>query len=112
VVSATISGCEGWKSIKDFGDLKLDRLRQFLTYSSGIPVDNTIAWVMRRLDTKQFQTCFMNWIHAISEVTKGDVVSVDGKTLRRSYDTGSGQSANHMVSAWSSANELVLVLKT
>lgn len=52
VVSATISGCEGWKSIKDFGDAKLDWLRQFLPFENGIPVDDTIARVMRRLDTK------------------------------------------------------------
>ena len=43
IISATISGCEGWKSIQDFGVLKLDWLRQFLPYENGIPVDDTIA---------------------------------------------------------------------
>ncbi|WP_083500887.1 transposase family protein [Legionella brunensis] len=46
IISATISGCESWKSIRDFGLLKLDWLRQFLPYENGIPVDDTIARVM------------------------------------------------------------------
>ena len=52
VISAAISGCEGWKAIQDFGVMKLDWLRRFLPYASGIPVDDTIARVMRRLDTR------------------------------------------------------------
>ena len=108
VVSAAISGCEGWKSIKDFGDIKLSWLRQFLPYKSGIPVDDTIARVMRRLDTKQFKTCFINWMQGVATVTNGDVIAIDGKTLRRSYDGNSGKLAIHMVSAWSTANGVVL----
>ena len=109
VISAVICGCDGWKSIKDFGDLKLDWLRQFLPYKEGIPVDDTIARVMSRLETKQFQMCFMNWIQAISLIdSENDVIAIDGKTLRRSYDTSSSKSAIHMVSAWSCANGVVL----
>lgn len=52
IISATISGCEGWKSIRDFGLLKLEWLRHFLPYENGIPVDDTIARVMRKLNTK------------------------------------------------------------
>jgi predicted transposase YbfD/YdcC len=108
IISATISGCDGWKSIRDFGILKLYWLRQFLPYAEGIPVDDTIARVMRRLNTKEFQNCFINWMQDISKTTSGDVVAIDGKTLRRSYDAGSDKSAIHMVSAWSSANGVVL----
>ena len=108
VVSAAISGCEGWKSIKDFGDIKLPWLRKFLPYKSGVPVNDTIARVMRRLDTKQFQTCFINWMQGVATVTNGDVIAIDGKTLRRSYDSSSGKSAIHMVSAWSTVNAVVL----
>lgn len=108
VISATISGSEGWKAIKDFGDIKLDWLRKFLPFESGIPVDDTIARVMRRLDTKAFQNCFVNWMQAIVEHTENDIVAIDGKTLRRSHDHSSGKSAIHMVSAWSNANGVVL----
>jgi len=60
IISATISGSEGWKSIRDFGVLKLEWLRQFLPYENGIPVDDTIARLMRKLNTKQFAGCFAN----------------------------------------------------
>ncbi len=108
VISATISGFEGWKQIKDVGEIKLSWLRKFLPYEKGIPVDDTIARVMRKLDTKAFQSCFVNWMQSVVQATDGDVVAIDGKTLRRSHDSASGQSAIHMVSAWSRANGLVL----
>ena len=108
IISATISGCEGWKSIRDFGVLKLDWLRQFLAYENEIPVDDTIARVMQKLNTKEFESCFISWIGSVSQATGGDVVAIDGKTLRRSYDKGSSKAAIHMVSAWSSANGVVL----
>jgi hypothetical protein len=105
-ICATVSGCEGWKSIRDFGVIKLEWLRKFSPYSEGIPVDDTIARVMRRLDTKQFRDCFVNWMKAVSNTTQGDLIAIDGKTLRGSYDTSSGKAAIHMVSAWSTANSL------
>lgn len=108
VISAVVSGFEGWKQIKDFGEIKLDWLRKFLPYNEGIPVDDTIARVMRKLDTKAFQSCFVSWMQSVIEATDGDVVAIDGKTLRRSHDGAAGKSAIHMVSAWSSANGVVL----
>ena len=65
IISATVSGCEGWKSIRDFGVLKLDWLRKFLPYERGIPVDDTLARVMRKLNTKQFSTCFTTWMQSV-----------------------------------------------
>lgn len=108
IISATISGCEGWKSIRDFGLLKLEWLRQFLPYENGIPVDDTIARVMRKLNTKQFANCFTRWIQSVAKTTDGDVIAIDGKTLRRSFSTSDEKSAIHMVSAWSTANGVVL----
>ena len=107
VITGVLSGCEGWKQIKDFGDMKLSWLRKFLPYAEGIPVDDTIARVMRRLDTKAFQGCFIKWMQTVSTVTTGDIIPIDGKTLRRSHD-GGNKSAIHMLSAWSSANGMVL----
>lgn len=108
IISATISGCEGWKSIRDFGFLKLDWLKQFLPYENGIPVDDTIARVMRKLNTKQFENCFISWMRDVAKATDGDVIAIDGKTLRRSHEASTEKSAIHMVSAWSSANGVVL----
>lgn len=108
IVAGTVSGCDGWKSIKDFGEGKLEWLRKFLPYKDGIPVDDTLARVMRKIETKAFQTCFMGWVQSVSTVTSGDVVAIDGKTLRRSHNRKEGVPAIHMVSAWSSENGLVL----
>lgn len=108
IVAGTLSGCEGWKSIKDFGEAKLEWLRKFLPYESGIPVDDTLARVMRKLDTKAFQEHFAQWMKAVSEVTHGEVIAIDGKTLRHSYNKKAGCAAIHMVSAWHSGNSLVL----
>jgi hypothetical protein len=60
------------------------------------------------LDAQQFRACFMDCVRAVNEVTAGQVVSIDGKTVRRSHDRFIGKSAIHMVSAWASANQLVL----
>ena len=108
IISATISGCEGWKPIRDFGMLKLDWLRQFFPYEEGIPVDDTIARVMRKLDNKQFASCFMRWIQGVSKLTDGDLIAIDGKTLRGSHNSKMEKSPIHMVSAWSGVNGVVL----
>ena len=80
IISATISGCDGWKSIRDFGVLKLEWLRQFLPHKNGIPVDDTITRLMMKLNNKQFASCFTRWIQAVTEKTSGDVTAIDGKT--------------------------------
>ena len=108
VISATVSGCDGWKQIKDFGDAKLSWLRKFLPYHEGIPVDDTIARVMRKLDTKAFQQHFVAWMKSVTEMTAGDVIAIDGKTLRRSHHHKLDVPAIHMVSAWSHNNSVVL----
>jgi len=108
VIAAILSGCEGWHQIKDFGDAKLDWLRKFFPYTEGIPVDDTIARLMRKLDTEAFQSCFLSWMSAVSKATNGDIIAIDGKTLRGSQDRKNGCSPIHMVSAWSSLNGVVL----
>lgn len=60
------------------------------------------------LDTEQIQRCFIDWVQAICEVLKGQVVAFDGKTLRRSHNRSMGKKAIHMVSAWATENQLVL----
>jgi predicted transposase YbfD/YdcC len=64
--------------------------------------------VFAALDAEQFQACFVKWVQAVEEVTEGQIVAIDGKTLRRSHDRRLGQDAIHMVSAWASASGLVI----
>ncbi|MGH2415696.1 MAG: ISAs1 family transposase, partial [Microcystaceae cyanobacterium] len=87
---------------------KIDWLKTFLALPNGIPAHDTFARLFTRLDPEQMQHCFISWISAISRLTQGEIIPIDGKTVRGSYDTANGKAAIHMVSAWASANRLVL----
>ena len=86
-------------------DVKKDWFSRLLELPNGIPSHDT---VFARLDPVQFEECFEEWVHAVNDVTGGQVVAIDGKTLRRSHDGVAGKSAIHMVSAWASVNRLIL----
>lgn len=107
-ICAVICGAEGWTDVELFGNERLAWLRQFLELEHGIPSHDTFGRVFARLDPLQFEQCFLSWVGAVFQVTKGQVVAIDGKTVRRSHDRGCGQAAIHLVSAWATANHLVL----
>lgn len=99
-VCAVISGAEGWEHIEMFGKIKEDWLRRFLELPNGIPSHDTIARVFSVIDSKQFQTAFVDWINGIELEKEGKVIAIDGKSLRRSFDNAHGKKPLHMVSAW------------
>lgn len=105
---ATICGADGWVDIQTVGVEKYDWFKTFLKLPFGIPSHDTFGRVMSALDPSQFKNCFLSFIHSIRKVTQGEVIPIDGKTLRRSFDKQSGKSAIHMVSAWASKNGVVL----
>lgn len=107
-ICAVICKAESWVDIEQYGEAKQEWLRTFLPLWNGIPAHDIFARVFARLDPEQIQQCFLSWIEAISQLTAGEVVAIDGKTLRHSYDTSNGKAAIHMVSAWASRNRLVL----
>jgi predicted transposase YbfD/YdcC len=107
-ICAAICGAEGWEDIELFGETKEEWLREFLELPHGAPSDDTYRRVFAALDAEEFQICFMDWIEAVEELTQGQVIAVDGKTLRRSHDRSQGKKALQMVSAWASANGVVL----
>ena len=102
-----ICGAEGWVEIEEFGRTKQAWLETFLELPNGIPSHDTFGRVFARLDPKQVEACFLQWVQSLSEEIKG-VIAIDGKTLRRSHDRGKGKKALHVVSAWASENRLVL----
>lgn len=107
-MAAGISGAEGWEEIEDFGEHRLEWLRQFLPYRRGIPRHDTIARVMSRLDTKALQQSFIAWVQDVVVLSERTVVAIDGKTVRRSFRDGDRKSAIHMVNAWASENQVSL----
>jgi predicted transposase YbfD/YdcC len=107
-ICAVICGADTWVDIEMYGQSKQQWLKQFLELANGIPSHDTFARVFARLDPEQFQQSFLNWIKSISNVTEGEVIAIDGKTLRHSYDNSQEKSAISMVSAWATNNRLVL----
>ncbi len=107
-ICAVICGADGPSAIEQYALAKQDWLNTVLKLPNGIPSHDTIGRVMAQIDPQQFQTCFMRWIQDICHLLPGEVVPIDGKTLRRSFDTELDLSPIHIVSAWASSNRLVL----
>lgn len=107
-ICAVICGADTWVDIENYGRAKHEWLKSFLKLPNGIPSHDTIARLFAALNPEALQSCFISWIQAIAQLSNGEVIAIDGKTLRHSYDTSHGKGAIHMVSAWASQNRLVL----
>jgi predicted transposase YbfD/YdcC len=107
-ICAILCGADDWASIELFGKAKESWFRKFLDLPHGIPSHDTFGRVFAALDAEAFSKCFVSWIQAIAELSCGEVVAIDGKTLRRTFDRAAEKAAVHMVSAWASANRMVL----
>lgn len=105
---ALICGCDSWVAVEKFCQLKRPWFEDYLELDNGIPSHDTFGRVFSLIEPTQFQKCFSRWIQAVVEHVIGDVVAIDGKCLRGSHEKGDGKAAIHMVSAWSSSNQLVL----
>lgn len=107
-ICAVICGADDWVSIELFGKSKEAWFRTFLDLPNGIPSHDTLGRVFAALNPTAFAQSFASWIQSVANVTDGEVVAIDGKTLRRSFDRPAGKAAVHMVSAWATKNRLVL----
>src|SRR2546423_15501728 len=107
-VCAVISGAEGWEDLEEYGKANAAWLGDLLDLPYGIPGHDTFRRVLSRLVPEELTQCFLAWTNALSAASGGDIVSIDGKTLRHSFDHATSTAAIHMVSAWASANRLVL----
>ena len=105
---AVISGADDFVSIAHYGREKKAWLAQFLDLSAGIPSHDRFNAILGALRPSEFEKCLLSWIAALHEISDGQIVAIDGKTLRRSFDAASSKSAIHMVSAWATANHISL----
>ena len=103
-----LCGAEGWVDIENYGKSKKEWLNTFLELANGIPSHDTFGRVFSLIDPKDFQESFCKWVESIQNLTKGQIIALDGKQLRGSKDYKNGKKAIYMVSAWAEANELVL----
>lgn len=108
VICASICGAEKWEDIAEFGRAKETWLRSFLELPHGIPSKDTFRRVFATLDPEEFNRRFSEWIKLINPKIKQEIISIDGKTLRRSHDSKKDKSAIHMVSAWANKAGLTL----
>lgn len=107
-ICAVIAGCEIWEDIRDYCTVKEEWFRNSLgmKLENGIPSHDTIQRVWSMIDPEEFEKSFCAWVEAVCKKTEGEIVSIDGKTLRRSG--GGEQKPIHMVSAWASEQQMVL----
>jgi len=107
-ICAVICGADGWVEVEPSGEAKIDWFKTFLDLPHGIGSHGTFGRVFAALDPVAFEVCFMSWVKSLCEDTAGEIVAIDGKTLRRSFDQAAGKTALHMVSAWAAGSGLTL----
>ena len=105
---AVICGANDVVTIARFGNARRAFLEQFVDFAAGIPSHDTIGRVLAKLNPFALEALFARWARTVAKVTGGDVIAIDGKTLRRAIDKARGDAFVHMVSAWSTANGVVL----
>jgi predicted transposase YbfD/YdcC len=110
-ILAVICSAEGWEDIEEYGEAKEPWLRKFLPLEHGIPRHDVYRRVMSRLKPEQVESCFMDWVRAIKQDVNREIIAIDGKTVRGSFNTREGQKAIHLVSAWATENRLVFAQK-
>lgn len=107
-VCAVICGADDFVAIAAFGRKKRELLEKFLDLETGIPSHDRFNAILAAIKPAEFEKCLLSWITALHEITDGQVIAIDGKTLRRSFDAANSKAAIHMVSAWATANHISL----
>ena len=104
-LSATASGADDFVEMVEWAEMHQGFLRRFYPYTQGIPSHDTLNDVMNALDTGLFESLFVEWVNTLS-AGEADLLSIDGKTSRRSGSTK--QKPLHLVSAWAGEQNVVL----
>lgn len=107
-ILAVIAGAQGWEDIENYGISKQQWLEEFLALPNGIPSDDTFRRVFEFINPEELNRCFLKWVETLVTKMGGEVIPIDGKTIRGSYDRNQIKSALHMISAWASEQNLVL----
>ncbi|MDF1757223.1 MAG: ISAs1 family transposase [Legionellaceae bacterium] len=107
-VVGMICGAEAWDDIETVGEARLNWFQNKGFLLNGVPTAITIARIIGCLNPNELQRCFINWMAAANTATEGQVIAIDGKRIRGSYDNKKGQSAIHMVSAFAAESDVVL----
>ena len=105
-ILAVLCGADNWEEIEEFGKAKIDWLKEVLELRNGIPSHDTLSRVFSMLDPEELQLGFVSWVQSLASLA-GEFIAIDGKSLRRAYESGGKKGAIHMVSAWAVTSKLV-----
>jgi predicted transposase YbfD/YdcC len=106
-ICAVVAGADTFVGISRFGASRREWLKQFLELKNGVPSHDTLGRVWGRVDSEEFEVGFRRWIGELAG-SISEVVAIDGKTMRGSYDRASSKAALQMIDVWSCEQELVL----
>lgn len=106
-IISVICAADTWKNMETYAKAKEGFLRSFLDLPHGIPSDDTFNRVFSSIDSEQFESSFIDWVSDLVNLTDGEIIPIDGKTIRGAKSKGE-KSPFHMVSAWASKNNMVL----
>jgi predicted transposase YbfD/YdcC len=104
---AVLGGAETFVDIARFGEKKIDLLRRFRPFRDGTPSHDHLGDIFATLDAAAFQRCFVAWVAAVTGAP-AELIAIDGKTLRRSFQKKGAKAPIHMVSAFAAHQRLVL----
>lgn len=107
-ILSVIAGGNGWEDMEVYGISKAAWLSTFLALPNGIPSPDTFRRVFERIDAKQFEHCFEQWVTQLVDDLGIQVIAIDGKSVKGSYEREAGKKALHLVSAWATEHRLVL----
>lgn len=105
---AVICGADGPTDMETFGESKAEWLKQFLELPGGIPSHDTFGRVLSIIAPADFERCLLKWVNQQVKLPGGEIVALDGKTLRGSHDRAKEQDAIEIVSAWAVSARLTL----
>ena len=105
---AVIACAKSWDDIALYGRNKLPWLKTFLELPNGIPSRDTFRRVFMLIDRATIEAAFLSWVGTLVDDFDREVVAIDGKTVRRSFERGREQNPLHLVSAWASEQGLIL----
>ena len=104
---ATLCSCDDWKEVENFANSRINFFKHFLELPNGIPSSHTFRRVFSVIDLYHFEEIFTKWMQHIYKKTKGEVIAIDGKTIRASR-TKNNTRGIHVVNAWACSNKITL----
>jgi len=107
-ILAAIAGAQGWEDIENYRFSKQQWLQKCLALPNGIPLDDTFRRVFEFINPEELNRCFLQWVKTLVTKMKGEIIPIDGKAIRGSYDCNRSSSALHVISALASQQNLAV----